>query len=98
MNSPSTTNSPLRLDLSFRNTVETTSGNTQATAPYPTSFSQIVELIASGDPIPAVQKVSDTVMEGLASQSTMAKRKKPWERDNTGEGTVEAINSVANVA
>lgn len=50
-------------------------------APYPTSFSQIVELITNGQPIPGIKEVPDTILEGQASQPMTAKRKKPWEND-----------------
>lgn len=50
-------------------------------APYPTSFSQIVELITNGSPIPGIKEVPDTVLEGQASSQITGKRRKPWERD-----------------
>ena len=49
-------------------------------APYPTSFSHIVDLITNGQPIPGVKDVPDTVLCGQESQPMTAKRKKPWER------------------
>ena len=48
-------------------------------APYPTSFSQIVDLITNGQPIPGIKDVPDTLLTGQESQPTTAKRKKPWE-------------------
>ncbi len=60
--------------------------NSEPPAPYPTSFSQIVELITNGQPIPGIKEVPDTVLEGQATQATTAKRKKPWERDDVGDG------------
>ncbi|KAL8742189.1 MAG: hypothetical protein Q9190_005292 [Brigantiaea leucoxantha] len=48
-------------------------------APYPTSFSQIVDLITKGEPIPGIKDVPDTVLTGHESMPTTAKRKKPWE-------------------
>ena len=53
-------------------------------APYPTSFSQMVELITTGQPIPGIKEIPDTVLEGRASQATPVKRKKPWEKDDAG--------------
>ena len=53
-------------------------------APYPTSFSQVVELITTGQPIPGIKDIPDTVLEGRASQATPVKRKKPWEKDDAG--------------
>ena len=53
----------------------------EPSAPYPISFSQIVELITTGQPIPGIKEVPDTLLEGQASQPITAKRKKPWEKD-----------------
>ena len=57
-------------------------------APYPTSFEQIVELISTGQPIPGIKDVPDTVLEGQSSQTNAARRKKPWERES--ETTTES--------
>ena len=75
-----------RLDPTSRNGIDSTSGDIEAPAPYPTSFSQIVELITSGKPIPGIKEVPDTVLEGQSSQPTTVKRNKPWEEDNNGVG------------
>lgn len=79
-------NSFSRLDPASRNGMDTTLGDIEPPAPYPTSFSQIVELITSGEPIPGIKEVPDTVLEGRSSQPMTVKRKKPWEEDNTGVG------------
>jgi Family of unknown function (DUF5572) len=50
--------------------------------PYPTSFAHIVELITTGQPIPGIKEIPDTVLEGEKSESTAARRKKPWEKDD----------------
>ncbi|KAK3169938.1 hypothetical protein OEA41_009322 [Lepraria neglecta] len=65
-----------------RNETNATTTSSEPPAPYPTSFSQIVELITNGQPIPGIQEVPDTVLEGQASQATTTKRKKPWEADD----------------
>ena len=72
----------------------------EAAAPYPTCFGQIVELITSGSPIPGIKEVPDTVMEGQASQTKTAKRKKPWEKDSTGasEDFIGTTNSPVNIS
>lgn len=57
----------------------------EAAAPYPTSFSQIVELITQGKPVPGVKEVPQILLTGQESQSTTAKRKKPWEQRNVEE-------------
>lgn len=60
----------------------------EPSAPYPTSFSQIVDLITTGQSIPGVKEVPDTLLTGQESQPTTVKRKKPWERDDTSIGSV----------
>ena len=79
------------LESTPRNGVDTTS---EAAAPHPSYFGQIIEIIASGEPIPGIKEVPDTVMEGQASQSTTAKRKKPWEKD--GAGASEDFSGTTN--
>ena len=51
-----------------------------ASAPYPTTFNQIVELISTGQPVPGVKDIPDTILEGQASKPVAHKRPKPWER------------------
>ncbi|KAL8838026.1 MAG: hypothetical protein Q9170_002307 [Blastenia crenularia] len=53
----------------------------QPSAPYPSSFSEIVELITKGEPIPGIKDVPDTLLTGQESTAVTAKRKKPWEKD-----------------
>ena len=62
----------------------TSSQSREPPAPYPTSFSQIVDLITSGQPIPGVKQVPDTLLAGQESQPISAKRKKPWEQSDIG--------------
>ncbi|KAL8652443.1 MAG: hypothetical protein Q9226_004271 [Calogaya cf. arnoldii] len=54
-------------------------------APYPSSFSQIVDLITKGEPIPGIKEVPDTLLVGQESLPATAKRKKPWEKDQALE-------------
>ena len=68
--------------------------NSEPPAPYPTSFSQIVELITTGQPIPGIKQVSDTVLEGHATQATNPRRRKPWELGYNVEG--ESISTPVN--
>jgi len=56
----------------------------EPSAPYPTSFSQMVDLITTGQPIPGLKEVPDTLLTGQESQPSTAKRKKPWEREVSG--------------
>ncbi|KAF2243424.1 hypothetical protein BU26DRAFT_523736 [Trematosphaeria pertusa] len=50
-------------------------------APYPTSFAHIVELVTTGQPIPGIKEIPNTVLTGQSSQPTQSRRKKPWEKD-----------------
>ena len=50
-------------------------------APYPSSFSRIVDLITKGEPIPGIKEIPDTLLVGQESSPATAKRKKPWEKD-----------------
>jgi hypothetical protein len=52
---------------------------TEEKPPYPMSFNKIVDLITTGQPIPGIMEIPDTVLEGQESQSSGPKRKKPWE-------------------
>jgi len=52
--------------------------------PYPTSFADIVDLITQNKPIPGIEEVPDTVLEpGSSKQDKAARRKKPWEQNET---------------
>ena len=91
-------NTPPRLDPTSRNGIDTTLGEIEPPAPYPTSFSQIVELITSGEPIPGIKEVPDIVLEGQASKPTTVKRKKPWEKDDAGDGAeVVGVNESVKI-
>ncbi|KAJ5907998.1 hypothetical protein N7495_000680 [Penicillium taxi] len=48
---------------------------------YPSSFVHIAELIATGQPIPGIQEIPDTVLEGHDITSEKPRRQKPWERN-----------------
>lgn len=53
---------------------------TEEEVPQPASFADIVALIQSGQPIPGIRDIPDTVLTGQGSESTQAPRRKPWER------------------
>lgn len=67
-------------------------------APYPTSFAQIVELISTGQPIPGIKEIPNTILEGQSSQSTTSKRKKPWEKDEPDVAAADTSISGEQVA
>ena len=49
--------------------------------PYPSSFARVVELITTGQPIPGIQQIPDTVLVGQGAPSVVPPRRKPWEKD-----------------
>ncbi|KAH6642544.1 hypothetical protein C7974DRAFT_385621 [Boeremia exigua] len=49
-------------------------------APYPTSFAHIVELITTGQPIPGIKDIPNTILEGQGTPAEKPRRKKPWEK------------------
>ncbi|KAF2280381.1 uncharacterized protein EI97DRAFT_439408 [Westerdykella ornata] len=51
--------------------------------PYPSSFAHIVELITTGQPIPGIREIPNTVLTGQGSAPAKPKRRKPWEKDET---------------
>lgn len=52
-----------------------------ASAPKPASFAEICALIQEGKPIPGIKEIPDTILEGQASDASVEKRRKPWEKD-----------------
>ncbi|KAF2006240.1 hypothetical protein P154DRAFT_481976 [Amniculicola lignicola CBS 123094] len=54
-------------------------------APYPTTFAQIVELVTTGQPIPGIKEIPDTVLDGQGSVAVKGRRRKPWEKEEGGE-------------
>ena len=81
---------------STRNDPSVGTNSSEPPAPYPTSFSQMVELITTGQPIPGIKQIPDTVLEGRSSQATLVKRKKPWEKDDAGNNGHERISTELN--
>lgn len=61
----------------------------QGAAPYPSSFSSIVDLITKGEPIPGIKEIPDTLLTGQDSAPSTAKRKKPWERVQASNDAVQ---------
>ncbi|KAL8815635.1 MAG: hypothetical protein Q9223_005248 [Gallowayella weberi] len=74
-------------DISLENPTRPSQESEQPAAPYPSSFSQIVELITKGEPIPGIKEIPDTLLQGQESAPMTAKRKKPWEMDRKSEET-----------
>lgn len=77
-------------------TVATTESSALPEPAYPTSFAHIVELITTGQPIPGIQQIPDTVLEGHDIASERPRRRKPWEKDV--EETVPAQDEMTSHA
>lgn len=70
---------PMRLS---RQAMESTLMQTPPQEPmYPSSFAHIVELITTGQPIPGIQQIPDTVLTGHDTSSQKPRRLKPWEKE-----------------
>ncbi|RAH63863.1 DUF5572 domain-containing protein [Aspergillus aculeatinus CBS 121060] len=54
----------------------------QAEPAYPSSFAHIVELITTGQPIPGIQQIPDTILAGQDTPSARSRRRKPWELES----------------
>lgn len=52
---------------------------------YPSSFAHIVELITTGQPIPGILEIPDTVLTGHDTASSKPRRRKPWEVEGDQE-------------
>lgn len=74
------------------------SNTVEPPAPYPTSFDHIVELISTGQPIPGIKDVPDTVLEGQASQTTAERRSKPWEKHDEAVVGLDNVKAFQNDA
>ena len=77
----------LRVANQSGSTVTSPLNTSDPSAPYSTSFNHIVELISTGQQIPGIKEIPDTVLEGQATQPVKPQRKKPWEKDISGEST-----------
>ncbi|KAF2268959.1 hypothetical protein CC78DRAFT_558104 [Lojkania enalia] len=58
-------------------------------APYPSSFAHIVELVTTGQPIPGIKEIPNTILTGQGTQAVKPKRKKPWEKDESSSQSTE---------
>ncbi|GAD99456.1 TFIIH basal transcription factor complex p47 subunit [Paecilomyces variotii No. 5] len=58
---------------------------------YPSSFAHIVELITTGQPVPGIQEIPDTVLTGQEGPSTREKRRKPWEKPSMEESASQTL-------
>ncbi|GAA6042339.1 hypothetical protein JCM8097_003854 [Rhodosporidiobolus ruineniae] len=64
------------------------------TPPYPPSFAEIAQLIATGAPIPGIRTIPDQLASDAPSRSTLASSgsgagRKPWEREKGTVGGAE---------
>ena len=76
-----------------------TSTSAEQQPPYPSSFSEIVDLITQNKPIPGIEEVPDTVLElGSSKTDKTPRRKKPWEADDETEAEdTQAVTESAEV-
>lgn len=56
-------------------------------APYPTSFAHIVELITTGQPIPGIRAIPNTLNSAPPSEAVKPQRPKPWEMRGRAGGS-----------
>ncbi|KAL1867189.1 hypothetical protein Plec18167_008730 [Paecilomyces lecythidis] len=66
-------------------------GTTSSEPAYPSSFAHIVELITTGQPVPGIQEIPDTVLTGQEAPSTREKRRKPWEKPSVEETASQTL-------
>lgn len=59
--------------------------NSKEEPAYPSSFAHIVELITTGQPIPGIQQIPDTVLTGHDTPSEKPERRKPWEKGTASQ-------------
>lgn len=78
---PSTVDEAAKLSPSDNTAIPSPGSNHTRQPSYPSSFAHIVELITTGQPIPGIQEIPDTVLTGHDTSSTKPKRLKPWEKD-----------------
>ncbi|KAJ5698264.1 hypothetical protein N7462_000269 [Penicillium macrosclerotiorum] len=62
---------------------------------YPSSFAHIVELITTGQPIPGIQEIPNTVLTGHDISSEKPRRRKPWEKDDDAAPTLQESSGSA---
>lgn len=65
---------------------------------YPSSFAHIVELITTGQPIPGIQEIPDTVLKGKETKASASRRTKPWEQNSGGNGNGESPDKVLDLS
>lgn len=58
---------------------QSTTGTAALETPYSSNYQQLVELIVSGQPIPGIKQIPDTVLLDKKSESQAKARPKPWE-------------------
>ena len=74
--------------------LKSTGADEGAEPAYPSSFAHIVELITTGQPIPGIQEIPDTVLTGHDLASEKPRRRKPWEKEDLTDHPVETTSAV----
>ena len=52
---------------------------------HPASFDEIMALIESGQPVPGIKEIPNTVLVGQGTEASRSRRQKPWERLMEGQ-------------
>ena len=60
------------------------------------SYQEIVDLIQSGEPVPGIKVIPQTVLAGQGTTATQERRRKPWEKDQPTVETTMANEAVAD--
>ncbi|GAA5874460.1 hypothetical protein JCM3774_005726 [Rhodotorula dairenensis] len=69
--------------------------------PYPPTFAELAQLIATGAPVPGIKDIPDLLAADPPTESTAPPKRKPWEQQQQGDGSVassEVARGAANDA
>lgn len=61
--------------------------------PYSSNYQQLVELIVSGQPVPGIKQIPDTVLADQKSESSARSRTKPWEKVEKTDADINELTS-----
>ncbi|KAJ5482415.1 hypothetical protein N7475_001227 [Penicillium sp. IBT 31633x] len=75
-------------------TISGLEGSITSEPAYPSSFAHIVELITTGQPIPGIEDIPDTVLTGHDISSEKPRRRKPWENDEIRAASDETASAL----
>ncbi|GAA5987613.1 hypothetical protein JCM10908_007136 [Rhodotorula pacifica] len=64
----------------------TSTATTDSQPPYPPTFAELAQLIATGAPVPGIKDIPDQLASEPASESRAERKRKPWEGESGGTG------------